>query len=157
MERSIVASIEKEFRRYKELAEKAFGQVAAEELSRRHSVTDNSIATLIWHISGNLESRFTDFLTTDGEKPDRNRESEFEPRDVTHTQAKAKWERGWACLLDTLGQLADNDLVRTVHIRQVPLPVHEALHRSLSHTSYHVGQIVYLSKMVRAGDWTSLS
>lgn len=155
--RAIVDSFESEFRRYKELAEKTFAQVSDEELGRTGSNTDNSIATLIWHISGNLESRFTDFLTSDGEKPWRQRESEFETRSVEREQALEKWERGWSRLFDTLGAMGDNDLVRSVSIRQEPLAVHAALARSLAHTSYHVGQIVYLGKMMRSGKWAYLS
>lgn len=155
--RAIVVSFETEFRRYKELAEKTIAQLSDEELARTGSNTDNSIATLIWHISGNLESRFTDFLTSDGEKPWRQRESEFETRSVDRGQALEKWERGWRRLFDTVGELADNDLVRSVSIRQEPLTVHAALARSLAHVSYHVGQIVYLGKMMKTADWTYLS
>lgn len=155
--RVIVASFETEFRRYKDLAEKTFAQVSDEELARAGSNTDNSIATLIWHISGNLESRFTDFLTSDGEKPWRQRESEFEARSVRREQALEKWERGWTRLFAALGELSDNDLVRSVSIRQEPLAAHAALARSLAHISYHVGQIVYLGKMMRSGEWAYLS
>jgi uncharacterized damage-inducible protein DinB len=157
MERAVVGSIEGEFRRYKELCEKAAAQLTTEQLNLRHAATDNSIVTLMWHVSGNLESRFTEFLTSDGEKPWRDRETEFEQREAALDEALEKWERGWACLFEALRELSDNDLVRTVSIRQVPLTVNEALHRSLAHSAYHAGQIVYLSKMARGRDWTFLS
>jgi hypothetical protein len=108
-------------------------------------------------VAGNLRSRFTDFLTTDGEKPWRRREEEFDERRVARTELLAHWEEGWAPLLSTLKGLADEDLDRTVTVRTEPMRVHEALHRSLAHTSYHVGQIVYIAKAIRGDGWTSLS
>lgn len=157
MKRDIVGSIDGEYRRYKALGEGAFGQLGPEELTRRGGPTDNSIATLVWHVSGNLKSRFTEFLTSDGEKPWRDRESEFEAREVSLDEVRSKWEDGWGVLLDTLASLSDDDLERSVTIRGVPLKVHEALHRSLGHTAYHVGQIVYAGKVLRGGGWSWLS
>ncbi len=157
MKRDIVASIEAEYRRYKALGEAAFGQLGAEDLGRRGAATDNSIATLVWHVSGNLKSRFTDFLTSDGEKPWRERESEFAAREVGPGEVRAKWEDGWGVLLEALASLSDDDLERSITIRGVSLKVYEALHRSLGHTAYHVGQIVYVSKMLRGGEWSWLS
>lgn len=112
---------------------------------------------LCWHISGNLKSRFTDFLTTDGEKPWRDREEEFSARTVGRPELLAKWNDGWQTLLDTLAGLTDDDLKKTITIRQQPMLVHEALHRSLAHTVYHVGQIVFIAKEFRGGAWHYLS
>lgn len=157
MSREIIASIEAEYRRYEALGEAAFGQLNAAQLSHAPAEA-NSVATIVWHVSGNLESRFTDFLTSDGEKPWRNRESEFEPRHgVSRVDVSAKWKRGWATLFATLESLNDADLTASVKIRGVPLTVHEALHRSLAHASYHVGQIVFVGKSILGSSWRSLS
>lgn len=153
----LIASIRGEYERYKALAEGSFAQVEEPQLSATGSDTDNSIATICWHISGNLQSRFTDFLTTDGEKPWRNREEEFDPRPVTRAELLAKWARGWQTLFEALDGLTDAQLADTVTIRGQQLDVHEALHRSLAHTSYHVGQIVYLAKSFAGAGWRSLS
>jgi hypothetical protein len=118
---------------------------------------DNSIAVIVWHIGGNLRSRFTDFLTTDGEKPWRNRDKEFEARVVTREELLAKWESGWQALFGALASLTDADLDRKVTIRGRPLAVSDALLRSLAHTSYHVGQIVYIAKSLKGTAWQTLS
>jgi len=118
---------------------------------------NNSIAILVWHISGNLKSRFTDFITTDGEKPWRARDEEFVARSVTRAQLLEKWNEGWSAVLDAIGKLTDADLSRQVTIRGTAMSVADALHRSLSHTSYHVGQIVYVAKASRGDDWTFMS
>ena len=157
MNRTLIASIETEYQRYKTLGDGALKQLEDSQLGAGRGAFDNSIATIVWHIAGNLESRFTDFLTSDGEKPWRDRESEFEQRQVTRSEVLAKWERGWKILFDSVSQLSDGDLSRMVSIRGVPLAVHEALHRSLAHASYHVGQIVYLAKAARGSEWTFLS
>ena len=154
---SVVRSIEAEFKRYKALGEKAIAQLDGAALSAPPTGGGNSIATICWHVSGNFRSRFTDFLTTDGEKPWRKRDEEFEARAVTRDDLLAKWEQGWAVLLDTLQALSDDDLERSVTIRGQALSVLEALLRSLAHASYHVGQIVYAAKAARGDDWTYLS
>ena len=153
----IVESIKAEYLRYKALAEGAFDQLEDSDLSREGPNGGNSIATLCWHVSGNLKSRFTDFLSSDGEKPWRQREEEFRARSVSRAELREKWDAGWKTLLDTLSSLKDDDLQKTVTIRQQPLLVHEALHRSLSHTSYHVGQIVYIAKGFSGDKWKYLS
>ena len=155
--REIVESLEKEYRRYKSLAERTFEQLTAEQLTFVPVVESNSVAVVAWHISGNLKSRFTEFLTTDGEKPWRDRESEFDARQIGHDDLRRKWEDGWSVLFATLAQLSDADLGRQVVIRGERLAVHAALHRSLAHTSNHVGQIVLLGKMLRGAEWRSLS
>jgi hypothetical protein len=155
--REVVASIEAEYKRYKALAEMAIAQLDDVHIGRALAAEDNSIATIVWHVSGNLASRFTDFLTSDGEKPWRDRESEFDPRSVGKAEVTKKWEEGWRVLLGALSQLTDADLPRSVAIRGQSLTVNDALHRSLAHVSYHVGQIVYLAKSFRGAEWTSLS
>lgn len=155
--KDMITSIEHEYRRYKDLAEGAIRQVDDHDLSTVTVGFDNSIAILVWHISGNLRSRFTDFLTSDGEKPWRARDEEFAERSVTKAQLFEKWEQGWAVLLDALSKLSDADLSRRVIIRNQSMAVHDALHRSLAHTAYHVGQIVYIAKSARGRDWTFLS
>jgi uncharacterized damage-inducible protein DinB len=153
----LVESIRDEFLRYKALAEAAISQLSEQELSLQQTNGANSIAVICWHVSGNLSSRFTDFLTSDGEKPWRRRDEEFESRTVTRVELLEKWERGWAVLFGTLADLTDDQLNQTVTIRQEPFLVHQALHRLLAHASYHVGQIVYIAKSVRGNDWKSLS
>ena len=155
--RNIIDSIRGEYLRYKGLAEAAIDQLNEGELSTDGPHGNNSIAVICWHIAGNFRSRFTDFLTTDGEKPWREREEEFRKRRVTRSELLEKWQSGWKAVLDTLNELTDEDLSRTVTIRQKPLRVDEALHRSLAHMSYHVGQIVYVAKSLRGKDWRYLS
>lgn len=153
---AIIESIRGEYLRYKALAEAAIDQLTDSELSSAPN-GGNSIATICWHVSGNLRSRFTDFLTTDGEKPWRHREEEFEPRAVTRADLLAKWEQGWDALLHALGDLSDAQLEATITIRGERFLVHEALQRSLAHTTYHVGQIVYAAKALRGSNWKFLS
>ncbi len=155
--REILGSLEFEYRRYKAMAEATFEQLTAKQLSQVPAAEGNSVAVIVWHISGNLKSRFTDFLTTDGEKPWRERDSEFDSREVTHEELRRKWDEGWTVLFDTLGQLSDGDLRKQVLIRGESLAVHAALHRSLAHTSSHVGQIVLLGKTMRGTEWRTLS
>jgi uncharacterized damage-inducible protein DinB len=154
---ALIESIRAEFLRYRDLGEKALAQLDDAAVSATAPGGGNSIATICWHVSGNLRSRFTDFLTTDGEKPWRRRDEEFEVRTVTRAELLAKWEQGWSVLLASLDSLSDDDLERTVTIRRQGLFVREALLRSLAHASYHVGQIVYAAKAARGDAWTSLS
>ena len=154
---AIVESIRGEYLRYKKLAEAGIAQVPDDQLSAMASDQSNSIVTICWHISGNLKSRFTDFLGADGEKPWRNRDEEFDARSVTRAELLAKWEDGWNALLAALSEVSDDMLSREVTIRGQTLSVLEALHRSLAHTSYHVGQIVYLAREAAGEKWTSLS
>lgn len=153
----VIRTMEQEFVRYKALGESAIAQLPEPDLSREGPGGGNSIATLVWHLSGNLASRFTDFLTSDGEKPWRDRDDEFVPRSVTHAVLAERWAHGWSAALGAIAALGDADLDREVTIRRQPLTVAQALSRSLAHTVYHVGQIVYLSKAWRAGEWTNLS
>jgi uncharacterized damage-inducible protein DinB len=155
--RTVLSSIESEMRRYQRLGDGSLRQLDAEALTRRPPGDGNSVAAIVWHIAGNLRSRFTDFLTTDGEKPWRDRESEFAAREVSAAEVRAKWEDGWEVLFRTLATLSDADLTRTVVIRGQSLSVLEALHRSLAHASYHVGQIVFLARSLRGDRWEWLS
>lgn len=154
---SIVQSIRAEYVRYKALGEAAFAQLGDHQLAWTAADNANSIATIVWHVSGNLASRFTDLLTTDGEKPTRNRDEEFARRSVTQAELVEKWEQGWRVLFGTLDALTDADLTRSVTIRSQSMLVHEALHRSLAHTSYHVGQILFIAKAQSGPAWRYLS
>lgn len=155
--REMVTSIEREYRRYKGLAEGALEQLTEPELVHMPSEEGNSIAILVWHVSGNLKSRFTDFLTSDGEKPWRDRDSEFASRLITRADLRAKWDEGWTVLFAALAELSDETLSAQVSIRNEKLTVYESLNRSLAHTSYHVGQIVFLAKLLRGANWHCLS
>ena len=139
---NIIESIRSEFLRYKALGEGAINQIDDAALSAEGPNGGSSIAVICWHIAGNLQSRFTDLLTSDGEKPWRNRDEEFQQRVVTRAELLSKWGQGWEVLLSALANLEDEQLPNTVTIRGVPLRVDAALHRSLAHLSYHVGQIV---------------
>ena len=156
--RDVISSIEGEWRRYKALGEGALRQLRDEELGKSGPGEGNSVATIVWHIAGNLKSRFTDFLGSDGEKPWRNRDSEFQARrNVTRAELMEQWDGGWSTLFAALKSLTDEELSGIVTIRGEKFRVHEALHRLLAHTSYHVGQIVYLAKSFRGSEWKSLS
>lgn len=156
MSRAVLTSIDQEYRRYKGLGDGAIEQIPEAALGKASGI-GNSLATVVWHVSGNLKSRFTDFLTTDGEKAWRQREEEFAPRDVPRAEVRKTWDEGWAVLLETLASLTDDDLLREVTIRERALPVHEALHRSLAHTAYHVGQMVHIAKVHAGEAWEYLS
>lgn len=153
----IIKSILGEYRRYKSMGEATMEQLSEAELHKAPPGGGNSIATIAWHIAGNFNSRFTDFLTSDGEKPWRDREGEFVPRTPARNELMAYWEGGWKTVLDSLEQLTDEHLSRNVKIRGVDLSVAEALHRSLAHTSYHVGQMIYAGKSIKAGEWKYLT
>lgn len=155
--REILTSLEREYRYYKGLAESAIRQLTEDRLAHVPAPEANSIAIIVWHISGNLKSRFTDFLDSDGEKPWRDRDSEFDGRAVTHPALQEKWDGSWSVLFETLATLSDDDLGRRVFIRGEEHTVARALHRSLAHTSYHVGQIVFLAKCLQGTAWRNLS
>jgi hypothetical protein len=148
----------REFKRMRGLADGAFAQVTLEQFFAAPSEGDNSIAVIVKHVGGNLVSRWTDFLTADGEKPSRNRDSEFEIT-ATDTQQMliGQWESGWDALFNALEPLTDEDLERIVTIRGEQLSVLQAINRQLTHYSYHVGQIVYVAKHYAAASWRSLS
>jgi uncharacterized damage-inducible protein DinB len=143
------------FRKQKELAEKAFRQVKADEdFFRKPGAFSNSIAAVIKHVAGNLASRWTDFLTTDGDKPWRDRDAEFIITEAdTRAHLLAAWEAGWDTLFRTLAGLREEDLAKRVTIRGEEHTVLQAIHRSLTHTAYHTGQIVYLSRLMQQDGW----
>jgi uncharacterized damage-inducible protein DinB len=153
----LISSITAEYRRYKALAQAAVAQLSDVELAQPGVGETNSITVIMWHISGNLRSRFLEFRTTDGEKPWRNRDEEFEERQVTREELLERWESGWETLFAELGALTHADLSQSVTVRSQRYSIHEALHRSLAHTSYHVGQIVHIAKSIRGARWQSLS
>ena len=145
------------FRNYKKLAERAIEQVSDEEFFATIDEEANSIALIVKHVAGNLRSRWTDFLTTDGEKPDRNRDTEFEVIEDTRESLTKYWEDGWRILFDAIEPLTEEDFSKTVTIRGQPHSIVEAINRQLTHYSYHIGQIVLLAKHFRSSEWKTLS
>ena len=147
----------KMFRNLKRLADGAAAQVSDEEFFRTIDAESNSVALIMKHVAGNLRSRWTDFLNSDGEKPDRHRDSEFVSEGEDRAAILERWEAGWQTLFDTLDSLAGVDPLRTVTIRGEPHTVVEAVNRQLSHYGQHVGQIVFLAKHLRSSEWKTLS
>jgi Protein of unknown function (DUF1572) len=144
-------------RQYKKLAEDAMAQVSDEQLFTVLDEEMNSIGIIVKHITGNMRSRWTDFLTSDGEKPDRNRDSEFVDPPPTREALMQRWEEGWACLFRALEPLSDADLTRTVTVRGEPHSVMQAINRQIAHYTSHIGQIVLLAKHFQHDKWKSLS
>jgi len=148
----------RQFRGHKRLAEGAIAQLKDDELFVTLDREANSIAILIKHLAGNMRSRFTDFLTSDGEKPDRHRDQEFElTKNTTRVDVMRWWEDGWTCVIAAIDSLRPEDLTRTVFIREEPHSVLQAINRQIAHYAYHCGQIVFLAKHLRSSDWKSLS
>jgi len=147
----------KQFRYYKALGEQTFDQVTDEELFWQYNAESNSIAIIAKHIAGNALSRWTDFRNTDGEKAWRNRDDEFEIAFTTREEVLAYWEKGWMVLFSALEPLTNDDLEEIIYIRNQGHTVIEAIKRQLAHYSYHVGQIVYIGRMLRGAEWKSLS
>jgi len=148
------------FRYYKNLAERAMAQSPDAALFTTLDAESNSIAVIVKHMSGNMRSRWRDFLTTDGEKPDRNRDTEFEEPPKTRAELLELWERGWKFVFDALQSLTDADVARTVTIRNEPHSVMQAINRQVAHYSHHIGQILFLAKhltFTSTGKWQSLS
>jgi hypothetical protein len=150
--------VRRQFRGYKRLAEGAIAQLKDDELFVALDPESNCIAILVKHLAGNMRSRFTDFLTSDGEKPDRQRDQEVELT-VGSTRADVMhgWEQGWACVFSALESLKPDELMQTVYIRQEPHTVLQALNRQLAHYAYHIGLIVHLAKHLRSKEWKTLS
>jgi hypothetical protein len=148
----------RQFRGHKRLGEGALAQLTEDQLFVTLDPESNSVAVVIKHLAGNMRSRFTDFLTTDGEKPDRHRDQEFELTAQTkRAEIMQWWEQGWACVFAALDSLTPEDVMRTVYIRNEPHTVLQAINRQLAHYAYHVGQIVFLAKHLRSTDWKTLS
>lgn len=144
-------------RKLKELADKALAQARDEDLAVTLDPESNSLAMIVQHLAGNLRSRWTDFLSSDGEKPDRNRDAEFEPQGASRADLLASWEEGWDRLFHTLDSLTPEDLGKTVLIRSEPHTAVQAINRGITHAAYHVGQIVLLAKHLASADWKTLS
>jgi len=145
------------FRNYKKLAERAIQQIDDEDFFKTIDAESNSVAVIVKHIAGNLHSRWRDFMTSDGEKPDRNRDTEFEMVADTRESLIQFWETGWQMLFGNIEPLTVEDFSKTVSIRGEPHTIVEAINRQLTHYSYHIGQIVFLAKHFRSADWKTLS
>lgn len=152
-----LASFIKRLLYYKELADKTIVQLTESDLHYQPNAASNSIAVIMQHMAGNMCSRFTNFLTEDGEKPWRNRDVEFENQQLPKEKLLLKWEEGWACVLTAVESLTESDLEKTITIRSEELTVTDALNRQLAHYPYHVGQIVYIGRMIKDDSWQSLS
>lgn len=151
-------SVKKQFLYYKTLADKAIAQLESQQLFIAANDDSNSIATIVKHLQGNMLSRFTDFLTTDGEKEWRNRDSEFDSSAFPDKETMLeKWEEGWGCLFNTLNSLTGDNLTDIIYIRNEGHTVVEAINRQLAHYPYHVGQIVFYAKQLKQTSWDSLS
>jgi hypothetical protein len=157
MDQQYLTNLIKLFEYYKTLGERAIGQVPEEKLNWKYNAESNSIAIIVKHMTGNMFSRFTDFLTTDGEKDWRNRDGEFENTGTSKKDLLGNWEKGWALVFDVLRELKPEDLEKTVLIRNEGLTVTDALNRQLAHYASHVGQIMFLGKMILNKEWQSLS
>lgn len=155
--KEFLASTRKLFQYYKGLGEKAIAQIGDEHINWRPNDASNSIAVIVHHLSGNMLSRFTDFLTSDGEKPWRDREAEFDEGYKSKAEMMAAWEKGWKAVFDAIDPLQGNDLDKIIYIRNEGQTVVEALQRQLAHYASHIGQILYIGKMIKGDDWKSLS
>jgi hypothetical protein len=155
--RAFLSNAVSTFRKQKKLADGAIAQTSDEAFFRAPDAETNSIAIVVKHMAGNMRSRWSDFLTTDGEKPDRDRDSEFAIDEPSRDDLLARWEAGWQTLFDAIEPLGEEDLPREVTIRGEPHTVLEAIVRQLDHYAYHTGQIVYAAKLFRSSDWQTLS
>lgn len=142
---------------YKDLADKTFQQLTEADFHFSPTKESNSIGVIIQHLAGKMLSRWTNFLTEDGEKEWRQRDAEFEEQPLGKKELLEQWEAGWRCFLEALNTLAEEDLGQTIYIRKEPLSVMDAINRQLAHYPYHIGQIVYLGRMIRGNQWQSLS
>ncbi|HSC55189.1 MAG TPA: DUF1572 family protein [Phnomibacter sp.] len=154
---AFITDISTRFKYYKSLADKTFEQLGEKDMHWRPSPASNSIAIIVQHMYGNMMSRFSNFLTEDGEKPWRNRDAEFEPMQVSKQDLVDFWETGWSHLLSTIASLGDENIMQEITIRSEKLKAYDALLRQLAHYSYHVGQIVTIGKMLKDADFKSLS
>lgn len=157
MDTKYLESIKKQFAFYKQLGDNTFAQLEEADLFWQYNPESNSIAIMVKHLWGNMLSRWTDFLTTDGEKDFRNRDGEFEATIKTKAELIEKWEEGWQCLFDHINPLEAEQMTQLVYIRNMGHTVTEAINRQLAHYAYHVGQIVFLGRMIAGENWKSLS
>ena len=146
-----------EFRRYKTMGDKTFAQLGESDILWKYREEDNCISQIVKHIAGNMQSRWTNFLIEDGEKPWRHRDTEFEEPFITKTEMIAVWEKGWQCLFDAIASINSDNFNRLVKIRNEEHTIVEAVNRQLAHYATHVGQIVLLGKMIKGDSWVSLS
>ncbi len=154
---SYLPSTIKQFEYYKSLGDKTISQLTFEDLQNEVAKDSNSIAIIVKHLVGNMLSRWTDFLTEDGEKEWRQRDEEFEDTFSSKAELLEAWQSGWDCLFNAFKQLSENDLERIIYIRNEGHTITEAIHRQMMHYGYHVGQIVFLGKLIKGNDWQSLS
>lgn len=157
MNQSYLESIKKQFEYYKMLGDKSMEQVPKDKLFWQYNNESNSIAIIVNHIAGNMLSRWTDFLTADGEKEWRNRDAEFENVLKTKSDVLQRWNEGWECLFQAMNSLTEEDLDKIIYIRNQGHTVVEAINRQLAHYPYHVGQLVFIAKMITNNEWKSLS
>lgn len=157
MVKEYIGSVKKQFEYYKSVGEKTFDQLQERDLFWQFNEQSNSIAITVNHLSGNMKSRWTDFLTSDGEKEWRNRDVEFEPVIETREQLIRIWNEGWECLFQALDSINENNFDIKVFIRNQEHSIIAAVNRQLAHYSYHVGQIVYVGRMIKGNDWKSLT
>lgn len=157
MSNSYLNSVQKQFEYYKSLGDKTFAQLTDEQFFWQANDESNSVAIIVKHIAGNMLSRWTNFLTEDGEKEWRNRDKEFVNNFTTKHEVMEYWEKGWTCLFDAINPLLEEDLEKIIYIRNHGHTVVEAINRQLCHYSYHIGQLVFLGKMIQNENWNSLS
>ncbi|MDG2194057.1 MAG: DUF1572 family protein [Polaribacter sp.] len=157
MNPSYLSSVKRQFAYYKSLADKTLAQLTEKELFWHYNEESNSVAILVKHVVGNMHSRWTNFLTEEGEKPWRNRDDEFINSYASKQEMLAAWEKGWGCLFEAIHSIHEEKLDTIVYIRNEGHTVTEAINRQLCHYSYHIGQLVFLGKMVKNSDWKSLS
>lgn len=157
MKSNYLESVHKQFQYYQQLAEKAISQLDDEDLFWQYNPESNSIAIIVNHLWGNMMSRFTDFLTTDGEKEFRQRDLEFEDVIKTKQELMDKWQEGWACTYAALDAVNEENFDTIIYIRNQGHTITEALNRQMAHYAYHIGQIVYLGRMIKGSKWISLS
>jgi len=152
-----LSSVLKQFQYYKLLGDNTFGQLTEEELLKKDNEVNNSVAIIVNHLQGNMKSRWTNFLTADGEKEWRNRDLEFEDIIKGKNELIEKWNEGWACLFTALDSINESNYNQTIYIRNQGHTIMEAINRQLSHYAYHVGQIVFAAKIIKREQWQSLS
>jgi hypothetical protein len=157
MSSPIIETTISELEKVKALADKAIAQLPDDQLWTRLDPESNSVAVIMRHMAGNMRSRWTDFRTSDGEKPDRNRDQEFEDTTQSRAQLLAEWEDGWRRVFDALRPLADADLQQIVHIREEPHTIYKAIVRQIAHYAGHVYQILFMAKHLKGADWKTLS
>ena len=152
-----LSTVIKRLKYYKELGEKTFEQLEEKDFHLLPTSESNSIAVIVQHLTGNMVSRFTNFLIEDGEKEWRQRDDEFEIHQLSKQQVIDLWNKGWQCCFEALESLTENDLLTIIYIRKEPLSVVDAINRQLAHYPYHIGQIIYIGRMIKNKDWKNLS